>query len=64
MSGHTFWGFPAVACEVEGVVGALPIILFALLVQRHFVRGLTLGAEKSMRIGGARRYAVNSVPHF
>jgi multiple sugar transport system permease protein len=25
-----------------GVVGALPIILFASLVQRHFVRGLTL----------------------
>jgi multiple sugar transport system permease protein len=29
-----------------GVVGALPIIIFALLVQRHFVRGLTLGAVK------------------
>jgi multiple sugar transport system permease protein len=29
-----------------GVIGALPIILFALLVQRHFVRGLTLGAVK------------------
>ena len=29
-----------------GVVGALPIVIFALLVQRHFVRGLTLGAVK------------------
>jgi len=29
-----------------GVVGALPIIVFALIVQRHFVRGLTLGAVK------------------
>jgi multiple sugar transport system permease protein len=29
-----------------GVIGALPIIVFALLVQRHFVRGLTLGAVK------------------
>jgi len=28
------------------VVGALPIVFFALLVQRHFVRGLTLGAVK------------------
>jgi multiple sugar transport system permease protein len=28
------------------VVGALPIVIFALLVQRHFVRGLTLGAVK------------------
>ena len=36
------WGPMAAA----GVVGALPIILFALLVQRHFVRGLTLGAVK------------------
>jgi ABC-type glycerol-3-phosphate transport system permease component len=25
---------------------ALPIILFSSLVQRHFVRGLTLGAVK------------------
>jgi multiple sugar transport system permease protein len=29
-----------------GVIGALPIIVFAMLVQRHFVRGLTLGAVK------------------
>jgi multiple sugar transport system permease protein len=29
-----------------GVVGALPIVLFAMLVQRHFVRGLTMGAVK------------------
>ena len=36
------WGPMAAA----GVVGALPIIVFALLVQRHFVRGLTLGAVK------------------
>jgi multiple sugar transport system permease protein len=36
------WGPMAAA----GVVGALPIVFFALLVQRHFVRGLTLGAVK------------------
>jgi multiple sugar transport system permease protein len=36
------WGPMAAA----GVVGALPIVLFALIVQRHFVRGLTLGAVK------------------
>ena len=29
-----------------GVIGALPIVVFALLVQRHLVRGLTLGAVK------------------
>lgn len=29
-----------------GVIGALPIVVFAILVQRHFVRGLTLGAVK------------------
>jgi multiple sugar transport system permease protein len=29
-----------------GVVGALPILIFALIVQRHFVRGLTFGAVK------------------
>ena len=36
------WGPMAAA----GVVGALPIVVFALIVQRHFVRGLTLGAVK------------------
>jgi multiple sugar transport system permease protein len=36
------WGPMAAA----GVVGALPIVIFAMLVQRHFVRGLTLGAVK------------------
>jgi len=36
------WGPMAAA----GVIGALPIVVFALLVQRHFVRGLTLGAVK------------------
>lgn len=36
------WGPMAAA----GVVGAMPIIVFALIVQRHFVRGLTLGAVK------------------
>jgi len=36
------WGPMAAA----GVVGALPIVIFAVVVQRHFVRGLTLGAVK------------------
>jgi multiple sugar transport system permease protein len=36
------WGPMAAA----GVVGALPIVIFALIVQRHFVRGLTFGAVK------------------
>ena len=36
------WGPMAAA----GVVGAVPIMIFALIVQRHFVRGLTLGAVK------------------
>jgi multiple sugar transport system permease protein len=36
------WGPMAAA----GVVGALPILIFAVAVQRHFVRGLTLGALK------------------
>ena len=36
------WGPMAAA----GVVGALPIIIFALIVQRNFVRGLTFGAVK------------------
>jgi multiple sugar transport system permease protein len=34
------------AMSAAGVVGALPIVIFALLVQRHLVRGLTLGALK------------------
>ena len=36
------WGPMAAA----GVVGALPIVIFALIVQRNFVRGLTFGAVK------------------
>jgi multiple sugar transport system permease protein len=36
------WGPMAAA----GVVGVLPIVIFSLAVQRHFVRGLTLGAVK------------------
>lgn len=32
--------------SAAGVMGALPIVIFALLVQRHLVRGLTLGAVK------------------
>jgi len=32
--------------SAAGVIGALPIVIFALLVQRHLVRGLTLGAVK------------------
>jgi multiple sugar transport system permease protein len=36
------WG----AMSAAGVVASLPIIAFALLVQRHLVRGLTLGAVK------------------
>jgi multiple sugar transport system permease protein len=32
--------------SAAGVMGALPIVIFALLVQRHLVRGLTLGALK------------------
>jgi multiple sugar transport system permease protein len=38
----TDWASMAAA----GVIGALPIVIFALLVQRHLVRGLTLGAVK------------------
>jgi multiple sugar transport system permease protein len=34
------------AMAAAGVVGGLPIVLFALFVQRHLVRGLTLGAVK------------------
>jgi multiple sugar transport system permease protein len=36
------WGAMAAA----GVIGALPIVVFAIIVQRHLVRGLTLGAVK------------------
>ena len=38
----------ALQCGVAaaGVVGALPIVIFARLVQRHLVRGLTMGAVK------------------
>ena len=32
--------------SAAGVIGALPIVVFALFVQRHLVRGLTLGAVK------------------
>jgi len=39
---NTDWASMAAA----GVVGALPIVVFALLVQRHLVRGLTMGAVK------------------
>lgn len=38
----TDWASMAAA----GVLGALPIVIFALLAQRHLVRGLTLGAVK------------------
>ena len=32
--------------DAANFAGALPIVIFALLVQRHLVRGLTLGAVK------------------
>lgn len=32
--------------SAAGVIGATPIVIFALLVQRHLVRGLTMGAVK------------------
>ncbi|HUO88026.1 MAG TPA: carbohydrate ABC transporter permease [Rhizomicrobium sp.] len=38
----TDWASMAAA----GVIGAAPIVLFALFVQRHLVRGLTMGAVK------------------
>jgi multiple sugar transport system permease protein len=38
----TDWASMAAA----GVIGALPIVIFALMVQRHLVRGLTMGAVK------------------
>ncbi len=36
------WG----AMSAAGVVGALPIVAFSVFVQKHLVRGLTLGAVK------------------
>jgi multiple sugar transport system permease protein len=36
------WG----AMSAAGTLAAIPIVGFALLVQRHLVRGLTLGALK------------------
>lgn len=36
------WG----AMSAAGVIGALPIVAFSLLVQKHLVRGLTMGAVK------------------
>lgn len=39
---QTEWGPLAAAATI----GTLPIMIFALLVQRHFVRGLTMGAVK------------------
>ena len=32
--------------SAAGVIGAAPIVIFALIVQRHLVRGLTMGAVK------------------
>jgi ABC-type glycerol-3-phosphate transport system permease component len=34
------------ASSSGGALAALPIVVFALLVQRHLVRGLTMGAVK------------------
>ena len=36
------WG----AMSAAGVIGALPIVIFSVLVQKHLVRGLTMGAVK------------------
>ncbi len=36
------WG----AMSAAGVVGALPIVIFSIFVQKHLVRGLTMGAVK------------------
>ncbi|HET7029510.1 MAG TPA: carbohydrate ABC transporter permease [Candidatus Limnocylindrales bacterium] len=36
------WG----AMSAAGVIGALPIVVFSIAVQRHLVRGLTMGAVK------------------
>jgi len=42
-SGGTEWGFLAAA----GSAGMIPVFIFILFVQRHLVRGLTLGAVKA-----------------
>ena len=34
------------AMSAAGVVGALPIVIFSIFVQKHLVRGLTMGAVK------------------
>jgi multiple sugar transport system permease protein len=34
------------AMSAAGVVGALPIVVFSIFVQKHLVRGLTMGAVK------------------
>ncbi|MEP6639669.1 MAG: carbohydrate ABC transporter permease [Chloroflexota bacterium] len=34
------------AMSAAGVIGAVPIVIFSLFVQRHLVRGLTMGAVK------------------
>jgi multiple sugar transport system permease protein len=36
------WG----AMSAAGVIGALPIVIFSIIVQKHLVRGLTMGAVK------------------
>ncbi len=36
------WG----AMSAAGVIGALPIVVFSIFVQKHLVRGLTMGAIK------------------
>lgn len=36
------WG----AMSAAGVIGALPIVIFSVFVQKHLVRGLTMGAVK------------------
>ena len=36
------WG----AMSAAGVIGALPIVIFSIVVQKHLVRGLTMGAVK------------------
>ena len=32
--------------SAAGVIGALPIVVFSIFVQKHLVRGLTMGAVK------------------